>query len=163
HHRLLGPFVRRMRHGSRFSGVRGQGGRNDVMQTILIGTFVFLLLGLLSQLLPQIAARLGKSPTPLKPRDPLPFFLAVASCHNGAASLPGFVQTMRRQNYPADRYKILLLIDNSTDESLQIARRLGVAVYERTNRERFGKTYALNELCNRCLRHEEFDGLVLFD
>jgi len=92
-----------------------------------------------------------------------PFLLIVSSCLDGAAMIPGLVECLLKQDYPHDKFKLLILADNCTDNSAALARSLGVEVIERHDREKMGKGYALNNLLDQQLRHRPFDGLVLFD
>jgi len=73
------------------------------------------------------------------------------------------VECLKKQEYPQTNYRILILADNCDDNSAEIARSCGVEVYERQNRTKQGKGFALNELLEQRLRSEPFDLLVLFD
>jgi len=102
-------------------------------------------------------------PLPCPDLDSCPLLVVVASCHNGAESLPGLVGCLRAQEYPSSRYRFIALIDNCSDRSLDVARSLGVEVYERNNPQKLGKGFALNDLLEKKLQDGKFDGLVLLD
>jgi cellulose synthase/poly-beta-1,6-N-acetylglucosamine synthase-like glycosyltransferase len=99
---------------------------------------------------------------PLRFKSDLDLFI-VAPCHNAAGSIPELVHDLKRQEYPKDRYKILILADNCTDDSAKVARSLDVDVYVRDDKTNIGKGYGLNELLEKRLRQETFDALVLLD
>ncbi len=52
-------------------------------------------------------------------------------------------------NYPKDLYKIHVVADNCTDNTVIIARSGGVIAHERTNAAQRGKGYALQWLLER--------------
>lgn len=71
---------------------------------------------------------------------------------------------MRTQQYPRDRFRIVIIADNCTDESAKRAMACGADdVYVRQNTARQGKGYALDEILQNNLRHATFDRLLLFD
>lgn len=127
----------------------------------------YLSAGLLMYWLPLLAAMYFKPP-PVELHRPrktsrIPQLYIVGSCHNASSSISELVHCLREQNYPQNNYRILILVDNCTDNSADIARSLGVDVYERHDTEKMGKGYALNELLEQRLRGESFDILILFD
>lgn len=115
--------------------------------------------------LPLLAVRLTKQAarqTALLPGQE-PRLLVISPCHNAATSLPGLIHSVRSQTYPSTRTHILILADNCSDNSADVARKLGADVYQRHNPQRMGKGYALNELFERRLNQEMFDGVVMLD
>ena len=54
-----------------------------------------------------------------------------------------FIECLRRLDWPADRYRILVVADNCTDATAEIARAAGATVLERMDPQRRGKGYAL--------------------
>ncbi len=93
----------------------------------------------------------------------VPFIYIVSTCRDAASCIPGLIERLKKQNYPSDKFQILLVADNCSDNSAAIARSLGVEVFERTNLQKMGKGYALNEFFERHLQYQSFDGLILFD
>ena len=83
-------------------------------------------------------------PLPLPPRSrrELKFDLVVPA-HNEAGVIARTLANLRRIDWPAERYRILVVADNCTDETAAIARAAGATVIERQDPDRRGKGYAL--------------------
>lgn len=92
-----------------------------------------LLLTLLSQSLPIRCSRTRQ----LR-------FDVVVPAHNEAGSIGRTVQSLKRLDWPADRFRILVCADNCTDATAENARTAGAEVIERQDAERRGKGYALD-------------------
>jgi len=76
------------------------------------------------------------------------------------------INSIKNQKYPNDLIDIFLVADNCTDSTADIARSLGVFVYERNNSQKIGKGYALNYLL--CKIDEDYKianytGFFVFD
>ena len=88
------------------------------------------------------------------------------SARNEEAVISDLIHSIQGQDYPSDLVTIFVIADNCTDHTASAARNAGAHVYERFNRVKIGKGYALNEL----LQHIEedfslssFDGFFVFD
>lgn len=88
------------------------------------------------------------------------------SARNEEAVISDLIKSIQTQDYPADLITIFVIADNCTDRTAAVAREAGAHVYERFNRVKIGKGYALNEL----LQHIEkdfslssYDGFFVFD
>ncbi len=88
------------------------------------------------------------------------------SARNEETVISDLIHSIQKQDYPADLITIFVIADNCTDHTAAVARKAGAHVYERFNRIKIGKGYALNEL----LQHIEqdfslssFDGFFVFD
>lgn len=93
-----------------------------------------------------------------------PRLLILAPCFNAEGCLGTFMKCMLSQDYPRDRYRIVIIADNCTDDSARRASELGAdEVYDRKNPQRRGKGYALQEYLQQSLQYEPFDRLLLFD
>ena len=89
---------------------------------------------------------------------------AVLICaRNEAAVLPKLLESLRAQDYPGvlDLY---VAADNCTDDTARLARKAGATVFERHDRTRVGKGYALDFLLHRIWAEgRHYDGYILFD
>lgn len=87
------------------------------------------------------------------------------AARNEAAVIGQLIDSVKAQDYPADRVRIYLCADNCTDRTAAIARRKGAVVYERRDPEHVGKGYALNFLLGRIARRRETpcDAFVVLD
>ena len=90
-------------------------------------------------------------------------FIVLAACRDGAECLPGLAKTVADQDYPAELRRLYVVADNCADRSADIARGLGMGVYERNDRQRAGKGNALNDVLRNRLMRETFDVLLVLD
>jgi len=69
-----------------------------------------------------------------RPLDtPAPRFSIVVPCYNEAAYLPATLQSLQRQTYPGD-YEIVVVDNNSSDATADVARSFGVTVVSEPTR-----------------------------
>lgn len=71
----------------------------------------------------------------------LPFVSVVVPALNCAADVAGFSEAMRNQDYPADRFEVIVIDNGSSDDTLERARSAGMQALQRTEK---GRTKALN-------------------
>lgn len=70
-------------------------------------------------------------------------------------------RNLKQQNYPAELIDIYVVADNCIDCTAEIAHAHGARVFERHDRSRVGKGFALSYLLRRIKR--EYDGYLVFD
>ena len=76
--------------------------------------------------------------------------IAVLICaRNEEAVIGQLLASVRQQTYPAQFIDMYVAADNCTDDTAKMARQAGAEVYERFNRERVGKGYALEFLLDK--------------
>ncbi len=102
----------------------------------------------------------------LKKRKPLPEgvphrFAVLIAARNEAAVIGNLIDSLKQQNYPAELIDIYVVADNCTDCTAEIAHAHGARVFERHDRSRVGKGFALSYLLRRIKR--EYDGYLVFD
>jgi 1,2-diacylglycerol 3-beta-glucosyltransferase len=124
--------------------------------------------------LPVLAAALYLLATTLLSRRALPVrstlaqqtrFVIVVPAHNEEAGLPATLQSLAALAYPATHRRVLVIADNCTDRTADIARAHGVEVLERTHDSLRGKGFAL-EAAIAQLRAEPgngWDAMVVVD
>lgn len=95
-------------------------------------------------------------------------FVILIPAHNESLTLPATLKTIKtlqaEENAPAPL--VVVVADNCTDDTAEIARREGVLVYERYNTELRGKGHALEWAIKRLTGEydrREFSTLVIFD
>jgi cellulose synthase/poly-beta-1,6-N-acetylglucosamine synthase-like glycosyltransferase len=71
-------------------------------------------------------------------------FDVIVPAHNEAAVISRTVASLRKIDWPAERYRILVCADNCTDDTAARAREAGAAAIERQNPALRGKGYALD-------------------
>lgn len=71
------------------------------------------------------------------------------AARNEEQVLPHLLDTINKQDYPAENIRVYVVADNCTDNTAQAAREKGAMVVERFNKRQVGKGYALNYLLGR--------------
>lgn len=136
----------------------------NILLALIFVYYFIVLLGFWGPLVAVLTRRKGLPlPPDLQDNDEKPLLYVVAPCRDGAESIPGLVECLRKQDYPSSRTRILILADNCADNSADVARSLEVEVYERHHSTIKTKGNAVNELLDRHLKQVSFDGLVILD
>ncbi|MBO5253379.1 MAG: glycosyltransferase family 2 protein [Clostridia bacterium] len=76
------------------------------------------------------------------------------------------IESVKTQTYPSELVEIFVVADNCTDGTADAARAAGASVFEREDKIRVGKGYALHDLLDYiCKERGEnaFDGFFVFD
>jgi glycosyltransferase involved in cell wall biosynthesis len=74
-----------------------------------------------SYLILKIFRRLQKAETYSVPEEPKTFVSVIVPCHNEENHLPHILESISRQNYPADLFEIIIVDDNSSDRTYHTA------------------------------------------
>ncbi len=88
------------------------------------------------------------------------------SARNEEAVLPYLLDSLHKQDYPADMFRVFVVADNCEDKTAEVARAGGATVFERRNLRRIGKGYALNYLIGeigRTFRNDPCDAYIVCD
>ena len=89
-----------------------------------------------------------------------PHSYAMLICARNEKNVLGdLLSSIKAQTYDADLIHVFVLADNCTDNTADIARSYGATVYERFNRNKVGKGYALEALMGHI--REDFPEVVL--
>lgn len=88
------------------------------------------------------------------------------AARNESNVIEQIINSIQSQDYPKDKMKIFVIADNCSDNTAQLAKKMGVKVYERFNQTLKGKSYALDYLLNKI--HEDkldsdIDAYFIFD
>ncbi len=93
-------------------------------------------------------------------------FAVLISARNESAVIANLLESIKSQTYPTELVDVFLVADNCTDNTAEIGRSFGVHVYERFDKIKVGKGYALNYALNN-IRDEygqdHFDAYFVFD
>ena len=115
------------------------------LPAILILPYVFLLLIIYRSLL-QIKTFKTSS-------EPLTFVSVVVACRNEQKNLPVLLKSIASQNYPKDLFEVIIVDDNSTDKTLEIAAEfIGIANILAISNKGKGKKQALRTGITACKR-----------
>lgn len=91
-------------------------------------------------------------------------FAMIVSAHDEEEVIANLVESLKRLDYPQEAYDIFVIADNCTDNTAQAARDAGAIVYERTDKEKRGKGYALEWMFERLYKMEkQYDYISIFD
>jgi len=134
-----------------------------VLQSVLAliwGIFVAYLLVLSVAALARPSRRL---PTESR-AAPLPRFAIIIPAHNEEGILEETLASVRRLDYPRSRYEVIVVADNCTDRTAEVARALGATVHERHNPTQLGKGWALGWIFDCLLKdRSDFAAFVVVD
>ena len=83
--------------------------------------------------------------------------------HNEEAVIARTVANLRRLEWPADRFRVIVIADNCSDTTSNIAMQAGALVFKRTNLELRGKGYALSFAFERSAAEAWADAVVVID
>lgn len=99
----------------------------------LVGAYRLALLG----------AAVTDAPVPAPNAPPATRFIVLVPAHDEADGVADAIAAMLSQRYPAQLRRVVVVADNCTDDTANVARAAGADVLERTDLERRGKGYAL--------------------
>lgn len=96
--------------------------------------------------------------------EPKKSFALIIAAHNEEVVIEGIVESLKRLDYPKHLYDIFVIADNCTDKTALKARAKGAIVYERRNREKRGKGYALEWMFDKIFSmNKKYDAVAIFD
>lgn len=111
-----------------------------LVTSAIAGLGVVLLLPTLSDLWSLVGLRRS---APRRHTGRPPRILALVPAHNEALLIEDTVRSLLAQEYPRDRWHVLVVADNCTDDTAARARAAGAECLERRDQERRGKPYAI--------------------
>lgn len=93
-------------------------------------------------------------------------YAILIAARNEETVLPHLLNSIRSQDYPAERIRVFVVADNCTDRTAQVAAEGGALVFSRYDNDHVGKGYALQYLLEQIgltCGWEEFDAFLVFD
>jgi cellulose synthase/poly-beta-1,6-N-acetylglucosamine synthase-like glycosyltransferase len=90
----------------------------------------------------------------------------VIPAHDEEMGIAATIRSCFSQDYPRGLFEVVVIADNCTDDTAQVARREGARVVERHDEEKRSKGYAIEFLIDHLQQSgefEAFDALVLID
>lgn len=93
-------------------------------------------------------------------------YAVLVSARNESAVIANLLESIKNQTYPKELVDIFLIADNCTDNTAEIGRNCGVHVYERFDKVKVGKGYALNYALSNIKEtygDKHFDAYFVFD
>jgi 1,2-diacylglycerol 3-beta-glucosyltransferase len=135
-----------------------------LLQVAVVGAEMILAATVGYLLLLTVAAFRAEQRTALQCGDPVTRFALLIPAHEEERLLPLLLASLRRLDYPPNRYTVHVVADNCSDRTAEIGRAAGAIVHERMNPEQVGKGYALEWLINEIQTSgEPYDALVFLD
>jgi len=91
-------------------------------------------------------------------------FALLVAAHNEEQVIENMVDSLKKLNYPDDKYQIFVIADNCSDNTAKFARDAGATVCERFDTTARGKGFALEWMFSKIFAMErKFDSVVIFD
>ena len=90
----------------------------------------------------------------------------LVSARNESLVIKNLIESLKSQTYDKEFFDIFIVADNCSDDTAKISRENGAHVYERFNREKVGKGYALDflyEAISRDFGETHFDAFLVLD
>ncbi len=93
-------------------------------------------------------------------------YAILVAARNEETVIGNLLDSIKKQDYPADQVTVFVVADNCTDNTADIARQNGAICYERFDNERRTKGFALQYLLERIEEdygRQSFEGYFIFD
>ena len=136
----------------------------DVIRTAAFIVGIFFTVGYLYQVV-YVLMGLLRTPKQFE-ADRYHKYGVLISARNESAVIAQLIQSIKQQNYPKELIEVFVVADNCTDNTAEVSRQAGAIVYERFNKEKVGKGYALNWLLKHISEdygEDAFEGYFVFD
>jgi cellulose synthase/poly-beta-1,6-N-acetylglucosamine synthase-like glycosyltransferase len=127
-----------------------------ILFILLFAPFTYLLL------LAFASIKTSQNANPLG-QPPKSRFIIAIPAHNEANVIEATIKRILLLNYPTDLYKICVIADHCSDETVDLARQAGAYVFERNSGPRNGKGAAISWFLNEKMEEESTDAVVIFD
>jgi cellulose synthase/poly-beta-1,6-N-acetylglucosamine synthase-like glycosyltransferase len=96
--------------------------------------------------------------------EPVKSFALIVAAHNEEMVIQDIIHSLKRLDYPKELYDIFVIADNCTDNTAAKSKSAGAIVYERFNKTKRGKGYALEWMFDKIFKLEKkYDSIVVFD
>ena len=91
-------------------------------------------------------------------------FAVLIAAHNEEIVIAGIINSLKQVNYPGNMIEIFIVADNCTDNTANIARNLGVKVFERFDPVNKGKGHSLKWMFKKLFELDQrFDAICILD
>ena len=91
-------------------------------------------------------------------------FAAIIAARNEEAVIANLIESIKLQNYPRELFDIIVVADNCTDKTAEVAEKAGAIVYKRFNKSEVGKGFVLKFVFEKILEERDiYDAFCIFD
>jgi len=91
-------------------------------------------------------------------------FAFIVPAYNEEIVIEKTLKSLLEVDYPREKFDVIVVADNCTDQTAEVAQRTGATVYERQNSARRGKGYALRWIFDILLNNQPtFDAFIVID
>jgi len=90
-------------------------------------------------------------------------FGVVIAARNEKEVIGSLIDSIYAQEYPKEMIRVYVVADNCSDNTAEIARERGAAVFERNDLTKIGKGYALNFVFDKILKEDVCDAYIMLD
>jgi cellulose synthase/poly-beta-1,6-N-acetylglucosamine synthase-like glycosyltransferase len=96
--------------------------------------------------------------------EPCKSFALIIAAHNEQTVIREIIDSLKRLDYPKELYDIFVIADNCSDKTAIYARNSGALVYERNDKTKRGKGYALEWMFEKIFKMEKaYDAVAVLD
>jgi cellulose synthase/poly-beta-1,6-N-acetylglucosamine synthase-like glycosyltransferase len=96
--------------------------------------------------------------------EPKKSFALIVAAHNEEQVIQDIIHSLNRLDYPKELYDIFVVADNCTDKTAAKSKSAGAIVYERFNKTKRGKGFALEWMFDKIFKLDrKYDSVVIFD
>ncbi len=99
----------------------------------------------------------------MQPKERNVRFRFVVPAHNERDNIAATVKSLLAVDWPRDKFDVVVVADNCSDDTAQVARDAGATVYERVHDTLRGKGYALEYAFERVLKETDSDAICFID
>lgn len=86
----------------------------------------------------------------------------IIPAHNEELLLPRLLKSLEEQDYPSDLYDVIVVADNCSDKTSEVAHAFRTKVFERKEHERIGKGHAI-KFAIECVDMNNYEALFVID
>ena len=96
--------------------------------------------------------------------EPEKSFALIVAAHNEEKVIQDIIHSLNRMDYPKELYDIFVVADNCTDKTASKTKAAGAIVYERFNKTKRVKGFALEWMFDKIFKLDrKYDAVVIFD
>lgn len=129
---------------------------------IFILVLIILVVLYLGYFVIKILGNLKSRESELDDNKKVNYFAILIAARNEEKVIGNLIDSLKKQDYPEDKYKIYVIVNNCTDNTEKVAKKRGASIIKGSNRIRT-KGNALEEAFDYLKDNTEIDGYIIFD